>query len=101
NLFREVLFPNVKEFRPPDRSMSRTDQGVGERLARGMDITEATKESDTAPNMMAESNMMVDRDEDYNTRYGGYKGNLLAFEGAKSISRPSAALALGAIGQAR
>ena len=46
--------------------------------------------------MMAESNMMVDRDEDYNTRYGGYKGTLLAFErtkthpaasGRRSISR--------------
>ena len=46
NLFREVLFPNVKGFRPPDRSLSATDQGVGERLARGMDITEATKEND-------------------------------------------------------
>ena len=89
NLFRDVLFPNVKGFRPPDRSMSPTDQGVGERLARGMDITEATKEGDAAPNMIAESNMMVDRDEDYNTRYGGYKGNLLAFERTKTIPAAS------------
>jgi uncharacterized protein (DUF1800 family) len=100
NLFREVLFPNVKGFRPPDRSMSRTDQGVGERLARGMDITEATKESDAAPNMMAESNMMVDRDEDYNTRYGGYKGNLLAFERTKTIPRHPAAIDLTAMTRA-
>jgi len=97
NLFRDVLFPNVKGFRPPDRSMSRTDQGVGERLARGMDITEATKESDAAPNMMAESNMMVDRDEDYNTRYGGYKGNLIAFERTKTIPRRPAAIDLTAM----
>src|SRR6185436_6953951 len=81
-------------FRPPDRSLSATDQGVGERLARGMDITEATKESDATPNMMAESNMMVDRDEDYNTRYGGYKGNLLAFERTKAIPRRTAAFSL-------
>ena len=74
NLFRDVLFPDVKGFRPPDRSMSATDARVGERLAQGMDITEATKENDAPANMMAESNMMVDRDEDYNTRYGGYKG---------------------------
>jgi hypothetical protein len=100
NLFREVLFPNVKGFRPPDRSMSRTDQGVGERLARGMDITEATKESDAAPNMMAESNMMVDRDEDYNTRYGGYKGNLLAFERTKTIPRHPATIDLTAMTRA-
>ena len=89
NLFREVLFPNVKGFRPPDRSLSATDQGVGERLARGMDITEATKEGDAAPGMMAESNMMVDRDEDYNTRYAGYKGALIAFERTKTDSPAS------------
>ena len=100
NVFRDVLFPNVKGFRPPDRSMSRTDQGVGERLARGMDITEATKESDAAPNMMAESNMMVDRDEDYNTRYGGYKGNLIAFERTKTIPRHPAAIDLTAMTRA-
>ena len=100
NVFRDVLFPNVKGFRPPDRSMSRTDQGVGERLARGMDITEATKEGDAAPNMMAESNMMVDRDEDYNTRYGGYKGNLIAFERTKTIPRHPAAIDLTAMTRA-
>jgi len=100
NLFRDVLFPNVKGFRPPDRSMSATDQGVGERLARGMDITEATKEGDAASNLMAESNMMVDRDEDYNTRYGGYKGNLLAWERTKTIPRHPAAIDLTAMARA-
>ena len=73
NLFRGVLFPDVKGFRPPDRSMSATDARVGQRFAQGMSITEATKE-DVDASTMAESNMMVDRDEDYNTRYGGYKG---------------------------
>ena len=100
NVFREVLFPNVKGFRPPDRAMSATDMGVGERLARGMDITEATKESDAAPGMAAESNMMVDRDEDYNTRYGGYKGYLIAFERTKTIPRRPAALDLTAMTKA-
>jgi hypothetical protein len=100
NLFREVLFPNVKGFRPPDRSLSATDQGVGERLARGMDITEATKENDAPANMMAESNMMVDRDEDYNTRYGGYKGALIAFERTKTIPRRPAAIDLTAMTKA-
>ena len=97
NLFRDVLFPNVKAFRPPDRSLSATDQGVGERLARGMDITEATKEGDAAPGMMAESNMMVDRDEDYNTRYAGYKGALIAFERTKTIPRRPATIDLTAM----
>ena len=48
----------------------------------GMNITEATREGD------AESNKMVDRDEDYNTRYGGYAGYQLAFKRTKLIPRP-------------
>ena len=91
NLFREVLFPDVKSFRPPDRAMSATDARVGERLAMGMNITEATREGD------AESNKMVDRDEDYNTRYGGYAGYQLAFKRTKLIPRQTAALDLVAI----
>ena len=91
NLFRDVLFPDVAGFRPPDRSMSATDERVGQRLAQGMNITEATREGD------AESNMMIDRDEDYNTRYGGYAGNVLAFKRTKLIPRHTAALDLTAI----
>jgi uncharacterized protein (DUF1800 family) len=86
NLFRDVMFPDVKGFRPPDRVMSATDTRVGERLAQGMNITEATREGD------AESNKMVDRDEDYNTRYGGYAGNLLAFKRTKLIPRQPASI---------
>jgi hypothetical protein len=81
NLFRDVMFPDVKGFRPPDRVMSATDTRVGERLAQGMNITEATREGD------AESNKMVDRDEDYNTRYGGWAGYQLAFKRTKLIPR--------------
>jgi uncharacterized protein (DUF1800 family) len=88
NLLRAVLFPDVKGFRPPDRSLSATDARVGQRLAQGMGITEATKEGD------AESNMMVDRDEDFNTRYAGYKGSLLAWERTKLIPRSPAAIDL-------
>jgi uncharacterized protein (DUF1800 family) len=96
NLFRGVLFPDLKDFRPPDRSMSPTDARVGQRLSQGMGITEATKEDDASETMMAESNMMVDRDEDYNTRYGGYKGLLLAFERTKLIPRRPAPIDLTA-----
>jgi hypothetical protein len=93
NLFRGVLFPDVKGFRPPDRSMSGTDFRVGQRFSQGMSMTEATKE-DVDVATMAESNMMVDRDEDYNTRYGGYKGNLLAYERTKLIPRSAASINL-------
>jgi hypothetical protein len=88
NMFRDVLFPDVSNFRPPDRAMSATDQRVGERLAMGMNITEATREGD------AESNKMVDRDEDYNTRYGGWAGYQLAFKRTKLIPRQPIALDL-------
>jgi hypothetical protein len=91
NMFRDVLFPDVKSFRPPDRAMSATDARVGQRLAQGMDITAATQEGD------AESNMMVDRDEEYNTRYGGYKGYLMAFERVKLIPRRTAAVSITAM----
>jgi hypothetical protein len=59
-----------------------------------MNITEATREGD------AESNMMADRDEDYNTRYGGYKGNTDAFARTKLIPRRPAALELTSIAKA-
>ena len=91
NLFRDVLFPDVRLFRPPDRTMSATDARVGQRIAQGMSITEATKEGD------AESNMMADREEDYNTRYGGYKGNADAFERTKEIPRRPIAVDLTAM----
>ncbi len=56
-----------------------------------MNITEATREGD------AESNKMVDRDEDYNTRYGGYAGYQLAFKRTTLIPRHPAAVDLTAM----
>jgi hypothetical protein len=64
-----------------------------------MSMTEATKE-DVDATTMAESNLMVDRDEDYNTRYGGYKGNLLAYERTKLIPRNPAKIDLTAMARA-
>jgi len=96
NLFRGVLFPDIKGFRPPDRAMSATDARVGQRFVEGLSMTDATRE-DVDAKTMAESNMMVDRDEDYNTRYGGYKGNLLAFERTKLIPRSPAKVDLTAM----
>jgi hypothetical protein len=91
NTVRDVLFPDVASFRPPDRAMSATDARVGQRLSQGMDITAATLEGD------AESNMMVEREEEYNTRYGGYKGYLMAFERVKLIPRRTAPVDLAAM----
>jgi hypothetical protein len=90
NLFRDVLFADAKAFRAPDRLMPATYARVGDNLAKGMNITEATKEGTGN----AESNAQLERDEDYNTRYAGYAGQLMAFERTKPIPRHVATLNL-------
>jgi hypothetical protein len=90
NLFRDVLFADAKTFRAPDRLMPATYARVGDNIAKGMNITEATKEGTGD----AESNAQVDRDEDYNTRYASYRGYLMAFERTKPIPRRVADLSL-------
>ncbi|MDE2907087.1 MAG: DUF1800 domain-containing protein, partial [Acidobacteriota bacterium] len=81
NLFRDVLYPDTDGFWAPDRVVPGIYRQVEERLARGMNITAATQQGD------AESSRLVDRDEDYNTRYGGYMGYLMAFEKLHPIPR--------------
>jgi uncharacterized protein (DUF1800 family) len=90
NLFRDVLFADAKNFRAPDRLMPLTYARVGDNLAKGMNITEATKEGTGD----AESNAQLERDEDYNTRYASYRGYLMAFERTKPIPRRVADLNL-------
>ena len=79
NLFRAVLFPDADSFRAPDRSVPGIYARVARRLEQGLNITAATQEGD------AESSMLADRDEDYNTRYGGYMGYVMAFERLKLV----------------
>lgn len=83
NLFRDVLFADAKSFRAPDRLMPATYARVGENIAKGMNVTEATKEGTGD----AESNAQLERDEDYNTRYASYRGYLMAFERTRPIPR--------------
>ena len=90
NLFRDVLSANATTFRAPDRLMPATYARVGDNLAKGMNVTEATKEGTGD----AESNQQVDRDEDYNTRFASYRGYLAAFERTKPIPRRVADLSL-------
>jgi hypothetical protein len=54
-----------------------------------MDISAATK-PDTKSGEIAESNMAADRDEDFNTRYGSYRGWQMAIERVKPIPRDTA-----------
>ena len=74
NLYQDVLFADADGFRAPDRTLPGVYAPVGARLAQGMNITSATQQGD------AESSMLADRDEDFNTRYGGYMGYVMAYE---------------------
>lgn len=46
---------------------------------------------------MAESNMLADRDEEFNTRYGSFRGWQMAIERVKPISRHTARIDLSAM----
>lgn len=95
NFARDVLFPDIN-FIPPDRYNGSAEiRSVASRIRQGMDITNATQPSGLGDGqMMAESNMMADRDEDFNTRYGSFRGWQLAIQRVKPISRHTASLDL-------
>jgi len=93
NFARDVLFPDIN-FVPPDRvAASEEVRRVADRIRQGMDITKATI-PDTKTGEMAESNMSADRDEDFNTRYGSFRGSQLALERVKPIPRDTAQVRL-------
>jgi len=92
NLFRGVLFPDRDGFWAPDRNVPGIYARVGRRIEQGMNITAATREGGDA-----ESSRLVDRDEEYNTRYGGYMGYVMAFDRLIPIPRETADLDLFAM----
>ena len=93
NFARDVLFPDIN-FVAPDRvAASGEVRRVANRIREGMDIGTATI-PDTKGGEMAESNMAADRDEDFNTRYGSFRGSQLALERVKPIPRDTAQLHL-------
>ncbi|MBV9503636.1 MAG: DUF1800 domain-containing protein [Acidobacteriia bacterium] len=93
NFGRDVLFPDIN-FLPPDRYTRNGEiRSVADRLREGLDITAATK-PDSKSGVMAESNMLADRDEDFNTRYGSFRGWQMAIERVKAIPRDTAHLDL-------
>ena len=99
NFALEVLFPDIA-FVPHDRhSPDPTILAVHERIRQGYDITSATMPGggdggNGGGGMMAESNMLADRDEDFNTRYGSYRGWQMAIAKVKPIPRAAAEIDL-------
>jgi hypothetical protein len=93
NFVRDVLFPDIS-FLPPDRYTGGGEvRRVAERIRQGMDISTATKD-EAKTGDIAESNKNADRDEDFNTRYGSFRGSQLAIERVKPIPRDTAQIHL-------
>ena len=89
NAMRGILYPpDLAKYGHPDRFIPRIYSQVGERMAQGMNITSATNTGDSAISMLA------DADEDFNTRYGVYRGYLMMHERVKLIPRNTAQLDL-------
>ena len=92
NFARDVLFPDIN-FVPPDRINGNPEiRSVADRIRRGLDITAATMPS--SGEIMAESNMLADRDEDFNTRYGSFRGWQMAIQRVIPIPRQAARIDL-------
>jgi uncharacterized protein (DUF1800 family) len=86
NFGRDILFPDIS-FLPPDRFTGGGEiRRVADRIRQGMDISTATKD-ESKNGEMAESNKNADRDEDFNTRYGSFRGSQMAIERVKPIPR--------------
>jgi hypothetical protein len=97
NFARDVLFPDIN-FVPPDRRNGNPEiRSVADRIRQGMDIASATQPSELGEGqIMAESNMLADRDEDFNTRYGSFRGWQMAIERVKPLPRHTARINLSA-----
>lgn len=95
NFARDVVFPDIA-FVPPDRHPGGDYQilQVGEKTARGIDITNATAPDDKDMNTLAMASMNADRDEDFNTRFASYRGWQMAIARVKPLPRDAAALNL-------
>jgi hypothetical protein len=90
NFVRDVLFPDIN-FIPPDRANPSADvRVVADKIRAGKDISSATLPERGSEGGLAESNMAADRDEDFNTRYGSFRGWQMALERVKPIPRPTA-----------
>ena len=94
NFVRDVLFPDIN-FIAPDRANPSSDiRIVADKIRAGLDISTATMPERGSEGGLAESNMLADRDEDFNTRYGSFRGWQMAIEKVKPIPRDTAKVQL-------
>jgi hypothetical protein len=94
NFARDVLFPDIN-FIAPDRANPSSDiRIVADKIRAGSDISTATMPERGSEGGLAESNMAADRDEDFNTRYGSFRGWQMAIERVKPIPRHAASVNL-------
>lgn len=101
NFALDLAFPDI-EFIPQDRypvyPSGAEIRAVHQRLRAGADMATATRPVDADMGMM-DNDMMaasnrVDREEAFNTRYGSYRGWMMAIERVKPIERDLAPLDL-------
>ena len=94
NFIRDMLFPDIN-FIPPDRANPSADiRIVADKIRAGLDISTATMPDRGSEGGLAEANMLADRDEDFNTRYGSFRGWQMAIERVKPIPRHTANIVL-------
>lgn len=98
NFSYDVMFPNINFLphdRYPDDPLIRS---VSDRLAAGAVISNATKPPGVEDkDNMSMASLMADMDQDFNTRYGSYRGWQMAQERVKPIPRHTAGFDLKAI----
>ncbi len=98
NFAYDLLFPDIN-FIPNDRyPVDSKIRLVSKRLADGASISAATKPpGGQAIENMSMASLMADMDQDFNTRYGSYRGWQMAIEKVKPIPRHIAGLDLAGI----
>lgn len=105
NFARDAVFPDIT-FIATDRFPSYLTgdeiRSVHEKISMGVDISTATKPvAMTAQTGDMAMSSLVDRDEDFNTRYASYRGWQMAVERVKPIPRTFARLDIARMVQAQ
>ena len=102
NFVRDLMFPDFlapANDRYPTILVGAEVRAVHERISRGLDVSAATMPEGMVAGGegMSQANRAIDREEDFNTRYGSYRGWQKAVEVIKPIPRTLARVELSAL----